>query len=157
MNVDLVVVGKTDSEAVRSLTDKYLKRVNLRAKSSLVTIPDIKNSRGLTEELQKTREGELILRQVAEGDYLVLLDDKGTQHTSTGFAAWLQKRFSSGGKRLVFVIGGPYGFSPEVYARAQERLSLSPMTFSHQIVRAIFAEQLYRAISILNSEPYHHE
>ena len=106
---------------------------------------------------QRTAEGEAILRQLADGDYVTLLDERGEEYRSVEFALWLQKRLNSGVKRLVLVIGGPYGFSDEVYARADGRLSLSRMTFSHQIVRAIFAEQIYRAFTILNNEPYHHE
>ena len=106
---------------------------------------------------QKQLEGEAILRLVGDGDCLTLMDERGAQYTSMEYAQWLQKRMLSGVKRLVLVIGGPYGFSDEVYARANEKISLSKMTFSHQIVRAIFAEQLYRAFTILNNEPYHHE
>ena len=106
---------------------------------------------------QKQMEGESILRLIGDGDFVVLMDEKGAQYTSMEYAQWLQKRMLSGVKRLVLVIGGPYGFSEEVYARADQKISLSKMTFSHQIVRAIFAEQLYRAFTILNNEPYHHE
>ena len=157
MTADLIVIGKTDLEAVASLLEMYMKRINRYVKFSVVTIPDLRNTRNIAESAQKKQEGDLLLKQFAAGDYVVLLDDKGTGHTSMGFAAWLQKRMASGIRRLVFVIGGPYGFSQEVYARADEQLSLSRMTFSHQIVRALFAEQLYRAFAILNNEPYHHE
>jgi 23S rRNA (pseudouridine1915-N3)-methyltransferase len=157
MTIDLVVIGKTDLDAVTSLMEIYLKRINRYAKFSIVTIPDLRNTRNLTTNGQKKQEGDLILRQLTAGDYVVLLDDKGTEHTSARFAEWLQRRMVSGVKRLVFVIGGAYGFSPEVYARADERLSLSRMTFSHQIIRPLFAEQLYRAFTILGNEPYHHE
>jgi 23S rRNA (pseudouridine1915-N3)-methyltransferase len=111
----------------------------------------------MTSAKQKQLEGEAILRLVGDGDCLALMDERGAQYTSVEYAQWLQKRMLSGVKRLVLVIGGPYGFSDEVYARANEKISLSKMTFSHQIVRAIFAEQLYRAFTILNNEPYHHE
>ena len=111
----------------------------------------------MTVRQQRTAAGEAILRQLADGDYVTLLDERGEEYRSVEFALWLQKRLNSGVKRLVLVIGGPYGFSDEVYARADGRLSLSRMTFSHQIVRAIFAEQIYRAFTILNNEPYHHE
>ena len=157
MTIDLIVVGKTDLGAVDSLIELYLKRINRYVKFSVITLPDLRAAKNLSQAEQKKREGESILKNIGPGDYIVLLDDKGSQHSSTEFASWLQKRMASGTKRLVFVIGGPYGFSQEVYARADERLSLSRMTFSHQIVRAIFAEQLYRAFSILNNEPYHHE
>lgn len=157
MTIDLVVIGKTDFDAVMSLMEMYMKRINRYAKFSVITIPDLRNTKNISETSQKKQEGEMLLRQFAAGDYVVLLDDKGSEHTSVRFAGWLQKRMASGVKRLVFVIGGPYGFSDEVYARADEKLSLSRMTFSHQIVRTIFAEQLYRAFTILNNEPYHHE
>ena len=123
----------------------------------LTVLHDVLNTRTLTEKQQRTAEGEAILRQLTDGDYVALLDERGTEYRSVEFAAWLQKRMNSGMKRLVLVIGGPYGFSEAVYARADTRLSLSKMTFSHQIVRALFAEQLYRAFTILNNEPYHHE
>lgn len=157
MTIDIVVVGKTDSEAVSELVSGYLKRVNFHLKASMVILPDVRSTRKLSRPQQKKLEGEAILRNVAQGDHLVLLDEKGGMYRSVEFADWLQKRMNSGVKRLVFVIGGPYGFSEEVYARADSRISLSPMTFSHQIVRAIFTEQLYRALSILAGEPYHHE
>ena len=111
----------------------------------------------MSAKQQRALEGEALLRQITEGDYVTLLDERGTEFRSVEFALWLQKRMNSGVKRLVLVIGGPYGFSEEVYARADAKLSLSRMTFSHQIVRAIFAEQIYRAFTILNNEPYHHE
>lgn len=157
MTVDLVVIGKTDLDAVNALVELYMKRINRYVKFSIITIPDLRNARSITEQEQKRREGDMLMKQFAAGDFVVLLDDKGSQSTSLQFAAWLQRRMASGVKRLVFVIGGPYGFSQEVYQRANERVSLSRMTFSHQIVRAIFSEQLYRAFTILNNEPYHHE
>lgn len=157
MTIDLVVIGKTDFDAVMSLMEMYMKRINRYVKFSVITIPDLRNTKNISETTQKKQEGEMLLKQFAAGDYVVLLDDKGLEYTSVRFAGWLQKRMASGVKRLVFVIGGPYGFSDEVYARADEKLSLSRMTFSHQIVRTLFAEQLYRAFTILNNEPYHHE
>lgn len=157
MNIDLVVVGKTDSAEVDALVAMYARRINFYAKFSIIYIPDIRNTRKLSQSQQRTAEGEAILRQVGEGDFLVLLDERGDELRSVEFAAWLQKRMASGLRRLVLVIGGPYGFSEAVYARADGKLSLSRMTFSHQIVRAIFAEQLYRAFTIINNEPYHHE
>ncbi len=157
MTIDLVVIGKTDLDAVMSLLEMYMKRINRYAKFSIVTIPDLRNTKNITPASQKKQEGDMLMRQFAAGDHVVLLDDKGVEQTSPQFAAWLQKRMASGVKRLVFVIGGPYGFSQEVYDRADEKLSLSRMTFSHQIVRPLFAEQLYRAFTILGNEPYHHE
>lgn len=141
MKVDLIVVGKTDQAEVRSLVAAYLKRLNFYTKVTLTELPDLKNTRSLSAESQKRQEGEALLRQFGEGDYVVLLDEKGAQLRSVDFALWLQKRMNSGLRRLCFVIGGPYGFSPKVYERADGRLSLSAMTFSHQIVRALFAEQ----------------
>lgn len=157
MNVDLIVVGKTDSDEIQSLTAAYLKRLNFYTKVTLVVLPDVKNTRNLSAESQKREEGQMLMRQFSEGDYVVLLDEKGAQMRSLDFAMWLQKRMNSGLRRLCFVIGGPYGFSKEVYERADDRMSLSLMTFSHQIVRAIFVEQLYRAFTIIRNEPYHHE
>lgn len=157
MNIELIVVGKTDSKEVESLVEMYSKRVNRYCRFSITTLADVRNTRNMTPQRQKQLEGEAILRLVSEGDYLTLMDERGAQYTSTEYAQWLQKRMLSGVKRLVLVIGGPYGFSEEVYGRANGKISLSKMTFSHQIVRAIFAEQLYRAFTILNNEPYHHE
>lgn len=157
MTVDLIVVGKTDLDAVNSLVELYLKRINRYVKFSVITLPDLRAAKNLPESEQKKREGANILKNISPGDFVVLLDDKGAELTSLQFAVWLEKRMAAGMKRMVFVVGGAYGFSQEVYARADDRLSLSRMTFSHQIVRAIFAEQLYRAFSILNNEPYHHE
>ncbi len=156
MNIDLIAVGKTDSSAVSEIVAEYSRRINRYAKFSVVMLPDVKKGR-MAESVQKRTEGEMLLKQFAPDDFVVLLDDKGAPYSSMEFAAWIQKRMNSGVRRLCFVIGGPYGFSKDVYARANDAVSLSRMTFSHQIVRAIFAEQLYRAFSILNNEPYHHE
>lgn len=155
MIIDLLAIGKTDSEHVQALVALYLKRVSRWVRCSLVALPDVREK--LPPEVLRKREGEMLLKQLNDGDYVVLLDDKGVTRSSPEFAEWLGKRAVSGVRRLVFVVGGAYGFSPEVYARAAEQLSLSRMTFSHQIVRALFAEQLYRAFSILHNEPYHHE
>ena len=157
MNIDLLVVGKTDSAEIQSLVATYLKRLNFYTRVTLVTLPDLKNTRNISAESQKRQEGELLMRQFADGDYVVLLDEKGAEMRSVEFSMWLQKRMNSGVRRLCFVIGGPYGFSKSVYDRADESISLSRMTFSHQIIRAIFAEQLYRAFTIIRNEPYHHE
>lgn len=157
MNIELIVIGKTDSKEVAALVEMYLKRVNHYCRMALTTLPDVKNTKSLTMKQQRALEGEALLRQLTEGDYVVLLDEKGEEFRSVEFAHWLQKRLNSGIRRLVLIIGGPYGFSEEIYARANAKLSLSRMTFSHQIVRAIFAEQIYRAFTILNNEPYHHE
>lgn len=157
MNIELIVVGKTDSKEVSALVDMYTKRINFYNKFNITYIPDIRNSKNLSEAQQKSAEGEAILRLLDDSDRVVLLDEKGSEFRSVEYAEWLQKRMNSGVKRLVFVIGGPYGFSPEVYSRSNEKISLSKMTFSHQIIRAIFTEQLYRAFSIINNSPYHHE
>lgn len=157
MVIELIVIGKTDSKEIAALVETYARRVNFYCRFALTTLPDVRNTKNLTVKQQRTAEGESILRQVAEGDFVTLLDERGDEMRSVEFAFWLQKRMNSGLKRLVLVIGGPYGFSEEVYKRADARLSLSRMTFSHQIVRAIFAEQIYRAFTILNNEPYHHE
>ncbi len=157
MNIELIVVGKTDSKEVEALVEMYSKRINRYCKFSLTTIADVRNTRNMAPARQKQLEGEAILRLVGEGDCLTLMDERGQQFSSMEYAQWLQKRMLSGVKRLLLVIGGPYGFSDEVYARANQKISLSRMTFSHQIVRAIFTEQLYRAFTILNNEPYHHE
>lgn len=157
MSIELIVIGKTDSKEVAALVEMYARRVNHYCKFAVTVLPDVRNTRNLTIKQQRTAEGEAILRQTTDGDCVVLLDERGEEMRSVEFAQWLQKRLNSSQKRLVLVIGGPYGFSEEVYARADGRLSLSRMTFSHQIVRAIFAEQIYRAFTILRNEPYHHE
>ena len=157
MNIDLIVVGKTDSREVDALVEMYSRRISHYVRFGVTYLPDIRNNKNLSESQQKTLEGDAILRQIAEGDRLVLLDERGAEYRSTEFADRLQRWMNSGVRRVVFVIGGPYGFSDAVYARANESVSLSKMTFSHQIVRAIFAEQLYRAFTILRNEPYHHE
>ncbi len=157
MNIDLVVVGKTDSKEVDALVEMYSRRIGHYVRFAVTYLPDVKNTRKLSEAQQKTAEGEAILRQLGDGDWLTLLDERGEQMRSKEFASALQKRMNSGLRRMVFVIGGPYGFSDAVYDRADAMVSLSPMTFSHQIVRAIFAEQLYRACTIIKGEPYHHE
>ena len=157
MNISLIQIGKTDSSYLSEGIELYLKRINHYTKFDIVTIPDPRNVRKLTRDQQKIEEGKLILSNFSDGDFVALLDESGRQGSSVDFAAWLQKRMNSGIRRLCFVIGGPYGFSKEVYARANDRVSLSAMTFSHQMVRVVFAEQLYRAFTILNNEPYHHE
>ncbi|MDD3108640.1 MAG: 23S rRNA (pseudouridine(1915)-N(3))-methyltransferase RlmH [Alistipes sp.] len=157
MNIDLIVVGKTDAAEIRALMEEYLKRLNFYIKFSCITLPDLRNTRNLSTERQKCQEGEALLKQFGEGDFVVLLDERGAEMRSMEFAQWIQKRMNSGLRRLCFVIGGPYGFSEAVYQRANGAISLSKMTFSHQIIRAIFAEQLYRAFTIIHNEPYHHE
>ena len=157
MNIELIVVGKTDMKEVEALVSMYTKRLNHYIKFAITTLADVRNTKNLSAAEQKRLEGEAILRLVTDSDHLMLLDEHGLELRSIEFADLLQKRMSAGTKRLVFVIGGPYGFSDAVYKRANSKLSLSKMTFSHQIVRAIFTEQLYRAFTILKNEPYHHE
>ena len=157
MNIELIVVGKTDMKEVSALVDMYSKRINHYAKFSITYLPDLRNTKNLSEPQQKVAEGEMLLKDVTVGDYVVLLDEAGEEMRSVAFAQWLQKRMNSGVRRLVLMIGGPYVFSEAIYARANAKLSLSKMTFSHQIVRAIFTEQLYRAFTIIKGEPYHHE
>jgi 23S rRNA (pseudouridine1915-N3)-methyltransferase len=157
MNIELVVVGKTDMKEVEALVVQYTKRLNHYVKFAITTIADVRNTKKLSEAEQKRLEGEAIMRVINESDYVMLLDEHGAELRSIEFADLLQRRMLAGTKRLIFVIGGPYGFSEAVYQRANSKLSLSKMTFSHQIVRAIFTEQLYRAFTILKNEPYHHE
>ena len=142
---------------VETLVAMYTKRINHYVRFAITTLADIRNTRKLSESEQKRLEGEAILRLISDSDHLTLLDEHGAELRSIEFADLIQRRMSSGVKRLVFVIGGPYGFSDAVYSRSNSKLSLSKMTFSHQIVRAIFTEQLYRAFTILKNEPYHHE
>ncbi len=157
MKTVLIVIGKTADRNFAASIDDYVGRIGHYIPFDLIVIPDLKNNRNMTFDQQKAKEGELLLKEIQPGDTLVLLDEAGKEQTSRQFASWLERRTSSGGKRLVFVIGGPYGFSPDVYAAATERLSLSRMTFSHQMVRLIFVEQLYRALNILSGGPYHHD
>ena len=157
MNVELIVVGKTDSKEVAALVEEYKGRIGFYTRFGITIIPDVKNTRSMSEQQQKKSEGEAILKLLQPSDYVTLLDERGMQPTSEEFADWMQKRMASSCKRLVFIIGGPYGFSEEVYGRAAGKIALSKMTFSHQIVRAIFTEQLYRAFTIINNEPYHHK
>ena len=157
MNVMLLTVGKTDVKWVKEGLDVYASRLKHYISFSVTEIPELKKAAALSREQIKEKEGELILKQLTPQDTLVLLDEKGAEYRSLDFAAWLEKQLAGGGKSLVFAIGGAYGFSDAVYARAREKVSLSKMTFSHQLVRTIFAEQLYRAFTILKGEPYHHE
>ena len=156
MTIKLLAIGKTDDKELQSLIENYTKRLGHYIKFSLEIIPDIKNAKNLNEKQQKEREGELILAKLTNTDVMILLDENGKQYNSVEFSNYLQKHMNSGIKQLVFVIGGPYGFSETVYHKAQAKLSLSKMTFSHQMVRLFFVEQLYRGFTILRNEPYHH-
>ncbi len=156
MTIKLLAIGKTDHKELQKLIDDYQKRLGFYIKFEFDIISDLKNSKNLTEDQQKQKEGELILDKLNSTDVLILLDENGKQMDSVSFSDYLQKHMNSGIKQLVFVIGGPYGFSEEVYNKAQGKLSLSKMTFSHQMVRLFVIEQLYRAFTILRNEPYHH-
>ncbi len=157
MNIKLLCVGKTDNKQLQSLVDEYSKRLNFYIKYSIEILPDIKNVKNLSEQEQKSKEGALILSKIGPYDHLVLFDENGTSFSSVGFSKFLQKKMNSGIKTLVFVIGGPYGFSQEVYDKAISKVSLSQMTFSHQMVRLFITEQIYRGFTILKGEPYHHQ
>ncbi len=157
MLIRLVAIGKTDSAALAALISEYSKRLSHYIKFELDVVADIRNAKNLSQAEQKEKEGALLLARVNPGDRLILLDERGKQYSSLEFAALLQKNMNSGIKALVFFIGGPYGFSQAVYDRADGKLSLSAMTFSHQMVRLFFVEQLYRGFTILRGEPYHHE
>ncbi|MDP5230032.1 MAG: 23S rRNA (pseudouridine(1915)-N(3))-methyltransferase RlmH [Cellulophaga sp.] len=157
MQIKLLVIGKTDSTQLSELTDEYIQRLKHYIKFDLEILPDIKNSKNLSEAQQKDKEGEAILKKLSATDVLILLDENGKQYTSVDFSSFLQKKMNAGIKQLVLVIGGPYGFSDAVYTKAQSKISLSKMTFSHQMIRLFIVEQVYRAFTILKNEPYHHQ
>lgn len=157
MKVALVLVGKTVNKHFVELIDEYAGRVKHYIGFDIITIPELKNTKSLSADQQKQQEGELILKQMQAGDHVVLLDEYGKEFRSVEFSSYMEQKMQTVNKRLVFVIGGPYGFSPDVYGRANEKISMSKMTFSHQMVRLIFVEQLYRAMTIIRGEPYHHE
>lgn len=157
MKITLLVVGKTDAEYVRKGVEEYEKRVKHYVPYEMKVIPDVRRTKNAGEARQKELEGEAILAQVETSDFVTLLDERGEELTSKEFAKFLSQKMVGGVKRLVFVIGGPYGFGEAVYERADMKVSLSRMTFSHQLVRVLFAEQLYRGMTILKGEPYHHE
>lgn len=157
MKITLLAIGKTDAKYFIDAIGEYQKRLEHYIPYEMQIIPDLKNTKSLTIDQQKEKEGELILKALQPGDYLVLLDERGKEYSSMQFASYIEKKTHTVNKRLVFVIGGPYGFSQAVYDKASEKLTLSRMTFSHQMIRLIFVEQLYRAMTILNNEPYHHE
>lgn len=157
MKIKLLVIGKTDSKEMQSLIDIYQDRLKHYTKFELQVIPDLKKTKHLSEVQQKEREGEFILKEILPTDELVLLDENGKTFHSVGFSEFLQKKMNSGLRQLVFAIGGPYGFSDSVYQKASGKLSLSKMTFSHQMVRLFVVEQIYRGFTILNNEPYHHQ
>lgn len=156
MQIKLIAIGKTDDKQLLQLIEQYQKRLKHYVKFALEIIPDIKNAKNLSEKQQKEKEGELILKKINPTDKLILLDENGKQFNSVDFSNYLQKHMNAGVKQLVFVIGGPYGFSEQVYQKAQGKVSLSKMTFSHQMIRLFMVEQLYRGFTILKNEPYHH-
>jgi 23S rRNA (pseudouridine1915-N3)-methyltransferase len=157
MNIKLIAIGKTDNKQLQTLIEDYQKRLSFYVKFDLDIIADIKNVKNLSELQQKEKEGELILSKVTPTDQLILLDENGKNFSSIEFSGELQKKMNSGIKTIVFVVGGPYGFSEMVYQKAQGKISLSKMTFSHQMVRLFFIEQLYRGFTILKNEPYHNQ
>ena len=157
MKFTLLVVGRTVEKHYITAIDDYVSRTKHFTQFDMEVIPELKNTKSLSMEQQKEKEAELILTALQPGDVVVLLDEHGKEFRSIEFADWIERKMHTVNKRLVFIIGGPYGFSPKVYAVAQEKISLSKMTFSHQMIRLIFVEQLYRAFTILNNNPYHHE
>ena len=156
MKTILILVGKTQNKIFKVGIDDYVSRIEHYMPFSITTISELKNTKSLSEDQQKQKEGELILKEIQPSDTVVLLDEHGAEFRSIEYAKWLKQKQNTS-RRLVFIIGGPYGFSPDVYTRANEKISLSRMTFSHQMVRLIFIEQLYRACTIIKGEPYHHE
>lgn len=158
MKTTLIIVGKTQNKHIASLVDEYANRLShYNLGFNLFVIPELKNTNKKSINQQKTEEGEAILKMIQPTDFVALLDESGEELSSVSFSKWINGKMNSLSKRLVFIIGGPYGFSEKIYARANHQLSLSRMTFSHQMVRLIFLEQLYRAMTILRGEPYHHE
>ena len=156
MKTTLIVVGRTVEQHYITAINDYIERTKHFISFDMEVIPELKNTKSLSEDQQKQKEGELILKEIQPSDTVVLLDEHGSEFRSIEYAKWLKQKQNTA-RRLVFVIGGPYGFSPDVYARANDKISLSRMTFSHQMVRLIFTEQLYRACTIIKGEPYHHE
>ena len=157
MKFTLLVIGKTDAPYLKEGMGEYVKRLKHYVNFEIVVVPDIKKTKNISIELQKAREGDLIISKDSHGKELHLFDEKGKMYSSMEFAGFLEKKMASGLKELVFVIGGPYGFSPKVYERSSSKISMSRFTFSHQMARLLCVEQIYRAFTILNNEPYHHE
>ncbi len=157
MKITLLTVGKTDKDWVKQGLDIYVSRLKHYVPFGIIEIPELKNVSALTKEQIKIKEGELILKNIRNTDDVILLDERGKEYTSVELAGIIQNKINYEGRDIIFIIGGAYGFSDAVYARSNSKLSLSKMTFSHQMVRAIFAEQIYRAFTIMKGEPYHHE
>ncbi len=157
MRITLLTIGKTDEKFMKEGIDKYLKRLKHYISFSVVELPELKNTKSLSEEQQKSKEAEMVFKQISATDHLVLLDEHGDALSSVEFSEFINKRALSSVQHVVFVIGGPYGFDASVYNRANGKIALSKMTFSHQMVRLFFVEQLYRALTIIKGEPYHHK
>lgn len=157
MKTKLILVGKTTDQQLEKLITDYAQRLTHYLSFEITTLPELKNTKALTPDQQKEKEAALILKQLAEGDHIALLDEGGKEYRSVQFAQYIEKLQHTGARRLVFIVGGPYGFASAIYERAKEKLSLSKMTFSHQMIRLLFVEQMYRAMTILRGEPYHHE
>ncbi len=157
MKIKLIQIGKTDNNNLQNLIADYHTKIKHFVSFESIVIQDVKNVKNVTSSIRKQKEGKLIINKISSSDFIVLLDEKGNEFTSRDFAVFLQKRMNSGIKNLVFIIGGPYGFSEEVYKRANQKIALSKMTFSHQLIRFIFAEQLYRGFAIINNHPYHND
>lgn len=157
MKITLLTVGKTEDKYLKEGIDIYLKRLKHYIPFQILELPELKNTKSLSREQQKNKEAELIFKNIQSTDHVILLDENGKELTSKNFSVYLNKKMVGGQQHLVFIIGGPYGFSEEVYNRSNDKLSLSQMTFSHQMIRLFFTEQLYRAYTILKGEPYHHE
>lgn len=157
MKISLLAIGKTSSKYLQDGIEQYIKRLGYYIPFEFKILPDVKATKSLTEERQKEMEGDIFLNQIQAGDFVVLLDERGKEMTSREFATYIDKKMVSIPKQLIFIIGGPYGFSKAVYERANDKLSLSKMTFSHEMVRLFFVEQLYRSMTILRGEPYHHD
>jgi 23S rRNA (pseudouridine1915-N3)-methyltransferase len=156
MKIKLIAIGKTDSKDLQPLIEEYSKRLSFYVSFNFEIIPDIKNAKNVSKKQQKIAEGNELLKRIEKSDTIIILDEKGKTFSSVEFSVFLQKKMNSGLKNLIFMIGGPYGFSEEIYQRANAKISLSTMTFSHQMVRLFFIEQLYRGFTILKNEPYHH-
>lgn len=157
MKIEFIVIGKTVSRYLQEGIDSYVKRIGHYIPFSVTCLQDVKSTKALTEERQKELEGEMVLSILQPGDFLVLLDERGNEYTSREFASFIAKKMLTVPKRLIFLVGGPYGFSKAVYSRADDKISLSRMTFSHEMVRLFFTGQIYRAMTILRGEPYHHD
>lgn len=157
MEIELLTVGKTTTSYLQTGIDEYCSRLRRYIPFAIKNLPDVKKTKNLTEQQQKRSEGEMILSVVTSSDYVVLLDERGDMLSSVQFSDFIQKGMLSGRKRMIFIVGGPYGFSPEVYDRCDRKISFSKMTFSHEMIRLFFSEQVYRAMTILRGEPYHHE